>query len=342
MTLKILFWGTPAYAVPTLDTLYAAGHQIVGVVTQPDRRRGRGKQLVPSPVKARALELNCPVFTPERIRRDPECQSQLNALDADVSVVVAFGQILPKEILEQPPLGCWNGHGSLLPRWRGAGPIQWSILEGDEETGVGIMAMEEGLDTGPVLLEQRLQIGLLENAHQLGERLSQLTADLMLKAMQVIECAGPGLEDDRWSRLKVQRQPEQCTYARMLQKEDFQLNWSDSALATHRKVMALYPGAVTFWNDRRLKVLATEPLIERLADALSNDARSLVGRWSTGAHSPGQILHCSASGLVVSTSGCPILIREAQLEGKARSNGQSLIQQLQAVPGDVIGQAPII
>ena len=328
--------------MPTLDALYAAGHQIVGVVTQPDRRRGRGKQLVPSPVKARALELHCPVFTLERIRRDLECQKQLNALDADVSVVVAFGQILPKEILDQPPLGCWNGHGSLLPRWRGAGPIQWSILEGDEETGVGIMAMEEGLDTGPVLLEERLQIGLLENAHQLGERLSQLTADLMLKAMQVIECAGPGLEDDRWSRLKVQRQPEQCTYARMLQKEDFQLNWSDSALATHRKVMALYPGAVTFWNDRRLKVLATEPLIERLADALSNDARSLVGRWSTGAHSPGQILHCSASGLVVSTSGCPILIREAQLESKARSNGQSLIQQLQAVPGDVIGQAPII
>ena len=342
MTLKILFWGTPAYAVPTLDTLHAAGHQIVGVVTQPDRRRGRGKQLVPSPVKARALELHCPVFTPERIRRDLECQKQLSDLDADVSVVVAFGQILPKEILEQPPLGCWNGHGSLLPRWRGAGPIQWSILEGDEETGVGIMAMEEGLDTGPVLLEERLQIGLLENAHQLGERLSQLTADLMLKAMQAIECAGPGLEDDRWSRLKVQRQPEQCTYARMLKKEDFRLNWSDSALATHRKVMALYPGAVTFWNDRRLKVLATEPLIERLADALSNDARSLVGRWNTGAHSPGQVLHCSASGLVVSTSGCPILIREAQLEGKARSNGQSLIQQLQAVPGDVIGEAPVI
>ena len=341
MTLKILFWGTPAYAVPTLDNLHAAGHQIVGVVTQPDRRRGRGKQLIHSPVKARALELNCPVFTPERIRRDPECQQQLNALDADVSVVVAFGQILPKEILRQPPLGCWNGHGSLLPRWRGAGPIQWSILEGDEETGVGIMAMEEGLDTGPVLLEQRLRIGLLENAHQLGDRLSQLTADLMLKAMQAIESAGPGLEEERWSRLKVRRQPEQCTYARMLQKEDFQLTWSDSALTTHRKVMALYPGAVTFWKERRLKVLATEPLIERLADGLSNDARSLVGRWSTGAHAPGQVLHCSGSGLVVSTSGCPILIREAQLEGKARSNGQSLIQQLQAVPGEVMGQAPM-
>ena len=338
MALRILFWGTPAYAVPTLDTLHKAGHQIVGVVTQPDRRRGRGKQLVASPVKAKAQELGCPVFTPEKIRRDPECQQQLNALDADVSVVVAFGQILPKEILQHPPLGCWNGHGSLLPRWRGAGPIQWSILEGDPETGVGIMAMEEGLDTGPVFLEQRLPIGLLENAHQLGERLSQLTADLMLEAMPAIEAAGPGTEAVRWSRLNVRRQPDQGTYARMLSKEDFQLNWGDSALTTHRKVMGLYPGAVTVWKERRLKVLATEPLIERLKDALSEDARGLVGRWSTGAHSPGQVLHCSGSGLVVRTSGCPILIREAQLEGKARSSGQTLIQQLQAVPGDSIGR----
>ena len=335
--MKILFWGTPAYAVPTLETLHEAGHQIVGVVTQPDRRRGRGKQLMPSPVKARAQELGYPVFTPERIRRDPTCQQQLNALGADVSVVVAFGQILPKEILQQPPLGCWNGHGSLLPRWRGAGPIQWSILEGDAETGVGIMAMEEGLDTGPVLLEQRLPIGLLENAHQLGERLSRLTADLMLKALPAIETAGPGPEAERWSRLKVRRQPDQGTYARMLSKEDFQLNWGDSALTTHRTVMGLYPGAVTVWKERRLKVLATEPLIERLSDALTEDARALVGQWSTGAHPPGQILHCAGSGLVVSTSGCPILIREAQLEGKARSHGQALIQQLQAVPGDMMG-----
>jgi len=152
LTLRILFWGTPAYAVPTLTALVEAGHCIVGVVTQPDKRRGRGKQLMPSPVKARALELNLPVFTPERIKSDQACKDQLAALAADASVVVAFGQILPKDVLEQPPLGCWNGHGSLLPRWRGAGPIQWSILEGDAETGVGVMAMEEGLDTGPVLI----------------------------------------------------------------------------------------------------------------------------------------------------------------------------------------------
>ena len=150
--MKILYWGTPAYAVPTLQALHQAGHAIVGVVTQPDRRRGRGKQLVPSPVKTAALALGVPVFTPERIRKEPDCQAELARLGADCSVVVAFGQILPKDVLEQPPLGCWNGHGSLLPRWRGAGPIQWSLMEGDEATGVGVMAMEEGLDTGPVLL----------------------------------------------------------------------------------------------------------------------------------------------------------------------------------------------
>ena len=179
--MRLLFWGTPAYAVQTLSALHDAGHSIVGVVTQPDRRRGRGKQLVPSPVKQRAVELGCPVFTPERIRDDSACQLQLAELNPDASIVVAFGQILPREILQQPPLGCWNGHGSLLPRWRGAGPIQWALLEGDVETGVGIMAMEEGLDTGPVLLERKLQIGLLENADQLGERLSRLTAELMVE-----------------------------------------------------------------------------------------------------------------------------------------------------------------
>ena len=190
--MRILYWGTPAYAVPTLTELHRAGHTLVGVVSQPDRRRGRGQQLVPSAVKQQAQKLNLPVFTPDRIRRDSECQQQLAALKADLSVVVAFGQILPPEVLDQPPLGCWNGHGSLLPRWRGAAPIQWSILSGDEETGVGVMAMEEGLDTGPVLLERKLTIGLQDNAHVLGERLSRMTADLMVKALPLIEAAGSG------------------------------------------------------------------------------------------------------------------------------------------------------
>ena len=325
--------------MPTLNALHDAGHTIVGVVTQPDRRRGRGKQLVPSPVKARAEELGLPVFTPERIRRDDDCKAKLAALGADASVVVAFGQILPKDVLEQPPLGCWNGHGSLLPRWRGAGPIQWSLLEGDQETGVGIMAMEEGLDTGPVLLEQRTPIQLLEPSIALAERLSALTAELMVHAMPLIEAAGPGPEDERLARLNVRVQTEGSTYARMLEKQDFQLDWSAPALNIHRKVMGLHPGAFTQWQSKRLKVLRTEPLIERLQDQLSPEGRNLVGQWPTGGHPPGTILAVIEDlGIVVSSSGCPLLIREAQLEGKARSTAPVLLQQLRANPGDRFGE----
>ena len=337
--MNILYWGTPSYAVPTLSALHQAGHQIVGVVTQPDRRRGRGKQLVPSAVKQRALELAVPVFTPERIRRDQACQQQLAALDADVSVVVAFGQILPLSVLEQPPLGCWNGHGSLLPRWRGAAPIQWSLLEGDAETGVGVMAMEEGLDTGPVLLERQLAIGLRHNAAVLGERLSQITAELMVDAMPLIEAAGVGPATERLKRLGVRAQNSETVYARMLSKDDFQIDWNASALSIHRKVMGLYPGAQTSWRGKRLKILDSEPLIERLKGQLSAEAQTLVNRWPTGQHSAGQILACIQDlGLVVSSAGCPLLVREAQLEGKGRCSGQALVQQIGAAEGDLLGE----
>ena len=336
--MRLLFWGTPAYAVQTLSALHDAGHSIVGVVTQPDRRRGRGKQLVPSPVKQRAEEIGCPVFTPERIRHDSACQQQLADLQPDASIVVAFGQILPRDVLQQPPLGCWNGHGSLLPRWRGAGPIQWSLLEGDVETGVGIMAMEEGLDTGPVLLERKLKIGLLENADQLGERLSRLTAELMVEALPRIEMAGPGSEAERWRALDMRFQSDDHTYARMLNKGDYQIDWSASALSIHRQVMGLYPGAQTNCKGKRLKIQSTEPLIERLIDQLSPEATALIGSWPTGKYEPGRVLAAVQDlGIVVSSSGCPLLIREAQLEGKSRSRGQTLVQQMQSEVGSQLG-----
>ena len=339
--MRVLFWGTPQYAVPTLKALHSAGHEVLGVVTQPDRRRGRGKQLMPSPVKQVALELDIPVFTPERIRRDLECQLALKKLNADLSIVVAFGQILPSSVLEQPPLGCWNGHGSLLPRWRGAGPIQWCLLEGDQETGVGVMAMEEGLDTGPVLLERRCRIGLLETAEDLAVRLSAVTAELILEALPLIASVGPGPQEDRLQRLGVTPQQDrnvEVTYARMLTKEDLTLNWSESALALHRRVMALHPNAFTRWRGQRLKLLRSEPLIERLRDELSEETRGLVGRWPTGTTKPGTVLSAEPGlGLVVSTRGCPLLIRAAQLEGKARSDSNTLLQQLRAQPGDQLG-----
>lgn len=342
--MRILFWGTPAYAVASLDALVAAGHELVGVVTQPDRRRGRGKALVPSAVSQRATALGLPVFTPTRISREPALQAELAALAADVSVVVAFGQILPPSVLQQPPLGCWNGHGSLLPRWRGAAPIQWCLIEGDPETGVGVMAMEAGLDTGPVLLERRLTVGLLENAEQLAQRLAALTAELLVEAMPRIAAAGPGPEAERLARLGVRHQSgEGMTYARLLQREDRQIDWQQQALAIHRRVMGLYPGASSSWRGLGLRLLASEPLVPRLADRLSPEAASLAERWAAVSErqQPGHVeAVVPGVGLVVATGGCPLLLRRAQLEGRTAQEGQALLQQLGARIGDQLGAPP--
>ena len=338
--MKILFWGTPAYALPSLEALLTAGHQIVGVVSQPDRRRGRGKALMASPVKARALELDLPVFTPERIRKEPIGQAELAALGADLSVVVAFGQILPPQVLNQPPLGCWNAHGSLLPRWRGAAPIQWCLLEGDPETGVGIMAMEEGLDTGPVLLERRLAVGVLENAVQLGERLARLSGDLLVESIDRIAAVGEANEAERLARLGVRNQPsEGSSYARLLTKEDTIVDWSTQGLAVHRRVMGLYPGAQTRWQGQRFKLLATEPLVGRLREQLTPEGRSLADHWGgPQGRKPGTLLALAEGiGAVVATGGCPVLIRKGQLEGKAAVEGTALLQQLNLRVGESFG-----
>ena len=207
------------------------------------------------------------------------------------------------------------------------------------------MAMEAGLDTGPVLLERKLTIGLRDNANTLGQRLSELTAGLMVEAMPLIETAGPGSEADRLAKLGVVRQGDDSVYARMLGKEDFLINWEQSALSIHRKVMGLFPGAATRWKGKRLKVTETEPLIRRLADQLSPEAATLADQWGLDPDQdakpstrPGQILAVAPEhGLIVATQGCPVLIREAQLEGKARATGRQLIQQLQAVEGDRLG-----
>ena len=343
--MRVIFWGTPTYALPTLNALVNSGYDLVAVVTQPDRRRGRGKQLIPSPVKLRAIELGLSVFTPEKLRDDYELQKELAELNADISIVVAFGQILPAEVLNQPLLGCWNGHGSLLPRWRGAGPIQWSILSGDKVTGVGIMAMEEGLDTGPVLLQQSIEIGLLENANQLGKRLSELTASLMIEALLKIIASTSGQRLKHINQLNVTKQEQlegKPTYARMLTKPDHIINWNHSAIDIHRKVMGLCPNAVTAWRKKRLKIITTEPLIEVLSKYLSNNVRPLIGRWQVDTNQPGTILGFEPElGIIVSTHDWPLLIRQAQLEGKGVAESRVLIQQLNPTIGEKLGNRSI-
>jgi methionyl-tRNA formyltransferase len=200
-----------------------------------------------------------------------------------------------------------------------------------------------------VLLERSIQIGLLENAHQLAERLAALTGTLLVEALPLIEAAGAGAEAERLQRLGVRAQSEEgMTYARMLTKEDAQIDWDQSALHIHRKVMGLYPGATSSWQGKRLKLLATEPLVKRLAAELSPEAAELAERWglrhdgqpSSDAAKPGTVLAVmSGVGMVVASSGCPLLVREAQLEGKAAASGTQLLQQLQAKAGDQLGYA---
>jgi methionyl-tRNA formyltransferase len=337
--MRILFWGTPAYALPSLNGLEAAGHELVGVVTQPDRRRGRGSGLQPSPIKARAQELGIPVFTPERIRRDEAIQRSLAELRPDLSVVVAFGQILPAAVLEQPPLGCWNAHGSLLPRWRGAAPIQWCLLEGDAQTGVGIMAMEEGLDTGPVLLEESLAVGLNENASDLGARLAGLSARLLPESVARIAAVGAGSETERHRRLGLRPQgSEGISHARPLRKADYSIDWTASSLAIHRRIMALHPGAWCEHKGLRLRLLASEPLVERLRDQLTPEAAGLADRWGgLQKAEAGTVLALEDGvGAVLATGGCPLLVREGQLEGRRVTAGTALLQQLALKVGENI------
>ncbi|MDT8757791.1 methionyl-tRNA formyltransferase [Sphingomonas psychrotolerans] len=245
--MRIIFMGTPDFAVPVLDALVAAGHDVVAAYSQPPRRGNRGKT-APSPVHARAEVLGIQVRTPLSFRKAPEAIDAFAALDADVAVVAAYGLILPQALLEAPRLGCLNVHGSLLPRWRGAAPIQRAILAGDAETGVGIMQMEAGLDTGPVRLEGRTPIER-KTAGELTAELSAMGARLMVEVLGDID-AYPAVP-----------QPEEgVTYAAKIDKAEARLDFTQAAAAVERQVRAFNPAPGAFFEmgGERLRVHATE------------------------------------------------------------------------------------
>lgn len=226
--LKIIFAGTPDFSVPPLKALIDSPHQVVAVFTQPDRPAGRGRKLTPSPVKACALEHDIAVFQPERLRTAEE-QQLVTSLDADLMVVVAYGIILPKAVLDAPRLGCINIHASLLPRWRGAAPIQRAILAGDSETGITIMQMDEGLDTGDMLLMKRCPIKPDDTGTRLHDRLSELGAEALMEAL-------PGIASEQ---LQAEKQDDsQACYASKLNKSEALIDWSNSAEAIVRQVNA--------------------------------------------------------------------------------------------------------
>lgn len=280
--MKIVFMGTPDFSVPVLDAL-AARHDIVAVYSQPPRPAGRGKAERPTPVHARALELGLPVRHPTSLR-NPEAQAEFAALGADIAVVVAYGLILPQVVLDAPRLGCLNIHASLLPRWRGAAPIHRAIMAGDDETGICIMQMEAGLDTGPVLLREATAIKQTETTSDLHDRLSAMGADLILTAL------------DRLPGLTPEPQPDQgVTYAAKIDKAEARIDWTRPAVEIDRQIRGLspFPGAWCMMGAERVKLLRSH-----LAD---------------GSGAPGQLL---PGGLVIACGEGAVVVSELQREGK--------------------------
>ena len=244
--LNILFMGTPDFARDSLEAVYNAGYNILGVVTNPDRPKGRGMKLVASPVKEFAIEKNLKVFQPEKVKKNEEFISQIKDMNPDVICVVAYGKILPKEILDIPKLGCINVHGSLLPKYRGAAPIQWAVLNGDKKTGITTMYMDIGMDTGDMILKQEVEIGENETTGELWDRLSKIGGKLLVETLKQIENGTAPRE----------KQGEDFSVAPMLNKEMAKIDWENkTAHEIKNLVRGLNPimGAYTFLNGSKIK-----------------------------------------------------------------------------------------
>ena len=324
--MRIIFWGTPDYSLSSLDILIKSNHEVIAVVSQPDKKRSRGNKLIASPVKSFAEQKSIKIYTPEKIRDNLHFLNELKSLSCDLFIVIAYGKILPKEILEIPKYGCWNAHASLLPRWRGAAPIQWSLMKGDEYTGVGIMRMDEGLDTGDLLLEEKIKIDNNDNLNTLSEKLSSLSAKLFLEAVSLID---ENNSKNINSQLTKQNTfGREITYARMIEKSDYKVDWGNEAFEISRKIKALYPRANISFRGKNLKIIKIKVLN---SDEINDEKYYFMSNNSK----PGIILAIIENeGIIISTKTDPIILLEAKLEGKNISSKNQLIQQLKPAVGE--------
>ena len=319
--MKIVFWGTPEYSLKSLEIINNSNHELVGVVTQPDKKRSRGNKLIPSPVKEYAMANNIPVLSPNQIKNNKEFLKELRKLMSDLFIVIAYGKILTKEILNIPKYGCWNAHASLLPRWRGAAPIQRALLSGDKYTGVGIMKMEEGLDTGDILIEEKIEIDSYDNLQTLSSKLSNLSSELIIKSINILETKNNLTELNLINQLTLDRE---IKYAKMITKTDYFLNLDESAEKIYRKVNGLYPKTYLIFNNKNLKVLRIKILSKDNISCKKNNAlntKEIIGIIKN-------------QGIIISTKTYPILLIEAKLEGKKVVDKNNLIQQLNVKIGD--------
>jgi len=325
---NIIFWGTPDYSVESLKILIASHHKISAVITQPDKKRSRGSKLIASPIKKIANDHNIPVFTPDKIKNNHSFIETLKSFNSDIFVVIAYGKILSSEILSIPKYGCWNAHASLLPRWRGAAPIHWTLLKGDTFTGVGIIKMDEGLDTGDLLLEEKVRIMEHDNLHTLSQKLSILSAKLIYKSLEIIEEEPNAIKP----KLSPQKSKDQeIKYARMINKQDYKLDFNDSADNIVRKVKGLFPRSFIIHNRKILKILNVRLLSETEMKKTDKNYEKQNINYI------GKVLEIFKNeGVVIATKTEPILIEEIKLEGKNISKGNQLIQQLNLKKGERI------
>lgn len=326
--IKIVFWGTPQFAVPSLERLLSHPVlNVMGVVTQPDKRRGRGNQLIPSPVKQVALGHNLPVWQPARVKKDAQALAELRSQQADVFVVIAYGQILSPEILAMPRLGCINAHGSLLPKYRGAAPIQWSLYHGDRQTGVTTMLMDAGMDTGPMLLKQSIPVGLLENTAEIAGQLAEVSANLLVDTLIKLD------------QNAIEPEPQNnaaASHARLIEKSDFLIDWTKPAIALHNQVRAFIPSTAQF-RGQALKILSTVPLgkwCDLLPPALQALSAEVKGLDPSTAACGSMVYIAKNHGPVVKTGEGLLLLQSVQLSGKRQQSGWDFANGLRVTEGD--------
>ena len=300
--MKVIFMGTPDFSVGTLEALIGAGHEVVLVVTQPDKPKGRGGKMQYTPVKEAALAHGIPVFQPVKIR-EAQAVEELRKYNADIMVVIAFGQILPKEILEMTPYGCINVHASLLPSYRGAAPIQWAVINGDKESGVTIMRMDEGVDTGDMINKVIVPLNEKETGGSLFDRLSESGAKLLVETLPMLEDGSAVFE----------KQPEESTtpYAAMISKKMGELDWAKSATELERLIRGLnpWPSAFSHLNGKTLKIW------EASVEEENGEKKA-----------PGTVLQADAKGFRIQTGEGILKIDTLQMEGKKRMDAQAFLR----------------
>lgn len=314
--LRVVFFGTPEFAVPTLDRLLASRHQVVGVVTQPDRPRGRGQKITDAPVKARALEAQLPVLQPDRLNV-PEVLHTIELLAADIGVVAAYGKILPETLLRIPRLGMINVHASLLPRWRGAAPVHRAVMAGDAETGVTIMRVVKALDAGPMLSTVRRPIEAHDTSQSLEQDLAVLGGALLVETLERL-AAGP-LEE-------VPQDERAVTYASRLTKDDAPVDWSRPAAAIHNQIRGLvpWPHAHAHLRGRRIILLRSE----------------VAGTTAGPPATPGSVVDAHGDGIAIATGDGLLLVRDLQVEGKRAMPARDFLAGHHLRPGDRFTSQP--